>query len=100
MTHQRIVNPVSRLTRVPRLDGTTERLKGRFSDPDRRVTPAPIASAKPAALRFGPTPNSVPFLVRSPTIQLRLGRNVPCSSPPTSTTHSLTAVGPVSPTLN
>ena len=61
----------------------------------RMVTPAATTSATPAGVTFGPMPNSTPSRVRRPTSQLRLGSTCPCSSPPASNTHSLTAARPL-----
>jgi hypothetical protein len=91
------VKPTRTLTRVPIFDGTIATLTGRLKAPARVVTPPAIASADPAAETFGPMPNSAPFGPRMPTSQLTLGRKVLCSSPPTSTTHSVTAESPLSP---
>ena len=59
-----------------------------------RVVPAANASATPAGVMFGPTPNSVPIWVRMPTIQLMLGSAMPWSSPPINTTHSFRTAAP------
>jgi hypothetical protein len=91
------VKPTSTLTRVPIFDGTIATFTGRLNAPARVVTPAAIASADPAAETLGPTPNSAPLGPRIPTSQLTLGRNVLCSNPPTSSTHSVTAEIPLSP---
>src|SRR5687767_12206608 len=90
----RRLNPVSTLRRTPAPDGTTATLNGMLTTPERRVTPAAIASAVPAGVMLGPMPNSAPLLVRRPTIQLRLGIAWLCSRPPRRPTHSVTAVNP------
>src|SRR5688572_30595036 len=69
----RRLNPESTLTRTPAADGTIATFTGMLTTPERNVTPAAIASAVPAGVMLGPMPNSAPLLVRSPTIQLRLG---------------------------
>ena len=90
------MKPTRTLTRVPTLDGTIARFTGRLNAPARVVTPPAIASADPAAEMFGPMPNSIPVGPRTPAIQLTLGRKALCSSPPMSTTHSVTAETPLS----
>ena len=94
--HRRVLKPASRLTRTPDFEGTTARFTGTFNPPARNVMPAAMARAAPTGVMLGPIPNSAPFIVRIPTSQLTLGSTTPCSSPPTSTTHSVTAVGPFS----
>jgi hypothetical protein len=59
-----MVKPVRKLTRVPTFVGTTATFMGTFSAPARTVVPAESASATPAGVTFGPTPNSVPAAVR------------------------------------
>src|SRR4030095_1174010 len=92
--YRRMLNPDSTLTRTPALDGTTATLTGTFITPHLNVLPAAIATPKPTGVRFGPIANSAPVCVRRPTSQLALGSATPCSSPPSSTTHSVNAVGP------
>ena len=48
-------------------------LTGMFRAPVRNVNPVARTSAVPAGVTFGPTPNSAPSRVLTPTIQLRLG---------------------------
>src|SRR5262245_44198411 len=94
---RRKLNPVSILTRTPDFEGTTATLIGTFRTPARNVLPAASASATPTGVIFGPTPNSVPSCVRTPTSQLRLGNTSPCSIPPKSTTASVSAATPLPP---
>src|SRR4051794_9230950 len=88
----RRLNPDSTLTRAPARDGTTATFNGMLSAPARNVMPAARTRPLPAGVRFGPIPNSAPSLVRTPTIQLRLGSATLCSRPPSSATHSVTIV--------
>jgi hypothetical protein len=71
-------------------------LTGMFRAPARNVIPVARTSAVPAGVMFGPIPNSAPSRVLTPTIQLTLGSTTLCSSPPTSATHSVTIVTPLS----
>ena len=72
-----MLKPVRKLTRVPAFEGTTATFIGTLMKPDLMVTPAANASATPAGVILGPTPNSAPSLVRSPTSQLTLGSATP-----------------------
>ena len=92
----RRLNPESRLTRVPTLDGTTAMFTGMLSAPVRNVMPVASTRPVPSGVTFGPRPNSAPSRVRTPTIQLRLGSTRLRSSPPTNATHSVTIVTPLS----
>src|SRR5882672_5837314 len=94
--HRLKTKPVSMLTRVPYFEGTTAKFMGTLSTPARNVTPADRARATPPGVTFGPSPNSAPSLVRTPTSQLMLGMAPPWSRPPSSTTHSFRTVGPLS----
>src|SRR4029450_2520159 len=71
--YRRRLKPESSVTRAPTFDGTTATLTGMFIAPARNVTPAASTSAVPAGVILGPTPNSAPSRVRTPTNQLRLG---------------------------
>jgi hypothetical protein len=51
-----MLKPVRKLTRVPAFDGTTATFIGTLMKPDLMVTPAANASATPAGVTFGPTP--------------------------------------------
>ena len=93
----RMLNPASRLTRTPDFDGTTARLTGTLRLPTGKLTPTAAAKATPTGVKFGPTANSMPFAVRTPTSQLKLGIATPCSSPPNRNTHSVTALSPFAP---
>ena len=91
---ERKLKPERTLTRMPDFDGYNGDIQRDVERPARNVAPAAMASAVPAGVIFGPMPNSAPPRVRIPTIHDRLGTGALCSSPPTRTTHSVTAVTP------
>ena len=93
-THRLMLNPVMMLTRPPCFELAYAKFSGTLSDPVFTVTPTASTSPTPTGEMLGPSPNSTPVGVRTPTIQLSEGNVSPCSSPDNSGTNSVTTASP------
>src|SRR5688572_6292202 len=77
-------------------EGRMAILTGKQTFPALKDDPAANTIPNPDCERFGPRPNSCPFLVRMPINRLALGMKRPCSSPPIKGTNSTKPDKPLS----
>ena len=85
---------------VDDLPGTNAILTGKFKSPDLKFLPNVNTIPIPDKDKLGPIAASIPLPVLIPTKDDNAGKNIPCSIPPTTTTHSTNpATSPLSTNL-